>query len=126
MTVVSFAAYRIGSVTASLDAAVRRGVDFSMVLESSEMLKGAGEPRLLELPHLRVASPGGSLRTPSFMPRPSSSTSRRVLTSANMTSAAYHRNIELGVLCHGGGVAAQVQRHFDALIARCVLRVVDP
>ncbi len=49
-----------------------------------------------------------------------------LLTSANMTSAAYDRNIELGVLCLGGGVAAQVQRHFDALVARGVLRVVDP
>ncbi len=39
-----------------------------------------------------------------------------LLTSANMTNAAYDKNIELGVLCRGGGVAGQVQRHFDALI----------
>lgn len=44
-----------------------------------------------------------------------------LLTSANMTSAAYDKNIELGVLCRGGGVAAQVQRHFDALISGGVL-----
>ena len=46
-----------------------------------------------------------------------------LLTSANMTSAAYDRNIELGVLCRGGGVAAQVQSHFDALIRAGVLVV---
>ena len=44
-----------------------------------------------------------------------------LLTSANMTSAAYSKNIELGVLCRGGGVAAQVQRHFDGLIGRGIL-----
>ena len=44
-----------------------------------------------------------------------------LLTSANMTSAAYDKNIELGVLCRGGGVASQVQRHFDALISSGIL-----
>lgn len=39
-----------------------------------------------------------------------------------MTSAAYGRNIEVGVLRRGGGVAGQVQRHFDALIRDGVLR----
>jgi len=39
-----------------------------------------------------------------------------------MTNAAYDRNIELGVLCRGGTTAARIQRHFDALIARGVLR----
>lgn len=48
-----------------------------------------------------------------------------LLTSANMTQAGYGRNIELGVLCRGGAVAAQVQRHFDALIAGGVLLQVD-
>ena len=41
-----------------------------------------------------------------------------------MTNAAYDKNIERGVLCRGGGVARQVQAHFDALIARGVLRLV--
>ena len=45
-----------------------------------------------------------------------------LLTSANMTKAAYDKNIELGVLCHGGDIAAQIQRHFDGLIATGVLK----
>lgn len=44
-----------------------------------------------------------------------------LLTSANMTSATHGRNIEIGVLCRGGGVAPQVQRHFDGLIRNGVL-----
>ena len=43
------------------------------------------------------------------------------MVDANMTNAAYDKNIELGVLCRGGSTAARVQRHFDALIARGVL-----
>ena len=39
-----------------------------------------------------------------------------------MTNAAYDKNIELGVLCRGGDDRPRVQRHFDALIARGVLR----
>jgi len=48
-----------------------------------------------------------------------------LLTSANMTAAAYDKNIELGVLCRGGGVARQVQNHFDALIARGILTLMQ-
>jgi phosphatidylserine/phosphatidylglycerophosphate/cardiolipin synthase-like enzyme len=45
-----------------------------------------------------------------------------VLTSANMTSAAYDKNIELGVLCRGGDVADQIQTHFDGLMVKGVLQ----
>ena len=44
-----------------------------------------------------------------------------LLTSANMTNAAYDKNIELGLLCRGGTTARRVQKHFDALVARGVL-----
>ena len=47
-----------------------------------------------------------------------------LLTSANMTAAAYDKNIELGVLCSGGSVARQIKRRFDALIVRGVLELV--
>lgn len=128
VTMVSFAAYRIGSVIAALDAAVGRGVDVSMILESPQLLDGGGGAlayasyRIYEWPVDRREPPDAKLHAKAVI-----IDSRDVLlTSANMTSAAYDRNIELGVLCRGGGVAAQVQRHFDVLIARGVLRAVDP
>lgn len=128
VTMVSFAAYRIGSVMAALDAAVGRGVHVSLVLESAQMLEGGGGAlaysryRIYEWPVDRREPPDAKLHAKAVIVD-----SRDVLlTSANMTSAAYDRNIELGVLCRGGGVAAQVQRHFDALVARGVLRIVDP
>ncbi|MGI8809952.1 MAG: DISARM system phospholipase D-like protein DrmC [Acidimicrobiales bacterium] len=128
VTMVSFAAYRIGSVIAALDAAVGRGVEVSLILESPQLLDGGGGAlaysryRIYEWPVDRREPPDAKLHAKAVVVD-----SRDVLlTSANMTSAAYDRNIELGVLCRGGGVAAQVQRHFDALIARGVLRAVDP
>lgn len=128
VTMVSFAAYRIGSVMAALDAAVLRGVQVSMVLESAQLLEGGGGAvayssyRIYEWPVDRREPPDAKLHAKAVIVD-----SRDVLlTSANMTSAAYDRNIELGVLCRGGSVAAQVQRHFDALIARGVLRALDP
>ncbi len=128
VTMVSFAAYRIGSVMAALDAAVGRGVHVSLVLESAQMLEGGGGAlaysryRIYEWPVDQREPPEAKLHAKAVIVD-----SRDVLlTSANMTGAAYDRNIELGVLCRSGGVAAVVQRHFDALIARGVLRVVDP
>jgi phosphatidylserine/phosphatidylglycerophosphate/cardiolipin synthase-like enzyme len=45
-----------------------------------------------------------------------------LLTNANMTNAAYENNIEVGLLCRGGTTARRVQRQFDSLVARGVLR----
>jgi phosphatidylserine/phosphatidylglycerophosphate/cardiolipin synthase-like enzyme len=124
VTMVSFAAYRIGTVLAALDAAVDRGVHVSLVLESAQMLEGGGGAlaysryRIYEWPVDRREPAEAKLHAKAIIVD-----SRHVLlTSANMTNAAYDRNIELGVLCHGGGVAGQVQRHFDALITRGVLK----
>lgn len=128
VTLVSFAAYQIAGVITSLDAAAARGVAVSLILESPERLKGGGgahaysKHRIYRWPIERREPPDAKLHAKAVIVD-----SRDVLlTSANMTNAAYDRNIELGVLCRGGGVALQVQRHFDALISRGVLeRVAD-
>ena len=128
VTMVSFAAYRIGPVMAALDAAVDRGVHVNLILESAQMLDGGGGAhayvsyRVYEWPVDEREPADAKLHAKAVIV----DSHDVLLTSANMTSAAYDRNIELGVLCHGGGVAAQVQRHFDALISRGVLRAVDP
>jgi phosphatidylserine/phosphatidylglycerophosphate/cardiolipin synthase-like enzyme len=38
------------------------------------------------------------------------------LTSANLTEAAFERNMELGVLIHGGRLPAAIDRLIDALM----------
>jgi phosphatidylserine/phosphatidylglycerophosphate/cardiolipin synthase-like enzyme len=126
VTLVSFAAYQMSSVIAALDAAVARGVLVSLILESPDRLEGGGgahayaKYRTYRWPIDRREPPDAKLHAKAVIVD-----GRDVLlTSANMTNAAYDKNIELGVLCRGGGVAAQVQHHFDALIARGVLELV--
>lgn len=127
VTLVSYAAYRMASVITALDAAVARGVSVNLILESAENLDGGGgahayaKYRTYHWPIDRREPPEAKLHAKAVI-----IDSRDVLlTSANMTNAAYDKNIELGVLCRGGGVARQVQAHFDALIARGVLELVN-
>jgi len=124
VTLVSYAAYRIDTVIAALDAAVDRGVHVSLILESAEVLTGGGGAHAYARYHVycwpldRREPPDAKLHAKAVV-----IDSRDVLlTSANMTQAAYDKNIELGLLCHGGTVAAQIQRHFDALITRGILQ----
>jgi phosphatidylserine/phosphatidylglycerophosphate/cardiolipin synthase-like enzyme len=121
---VSFAAYQLPSVIAALDAAVARGVRVDLVLESAEHLEGGGganayaKYRTYEWPTTLREPPQAKLHAKAVIVD-----GHDVLfTSANMTNAAYDKNIELGVLCRGGTTAARVQKHFDALIAEGVLR----
>lgn len=123
VTLVSYAAYQMPSVITALDAAVARGVAVSLILESAEKLEGGGGAhayarfRTYHWPVDRRDPPDAKLHAKVVI-----IDGRDVLlTSANMTNAAYDKNIELGVLCRGGGVALQVQRHFDALITRGIL-----
>ena len=124
VTIVSFAAYKMASVIAALDSAVARGVAVSLILESPEKLDGGGGAHAYakyptyHWPVDRREPPDAKFHAKAVIVD-----SRHVLlTSANMTNAAYDKNIELGVLCRGGRVAAQIQHHFDALIARGVLQ----
>ena len=128
VTLVSYAAYQLPSVIAALDAAVARGVLVNLILESPEKLEGGGGAaayaryQTYHWPVRRRQPPDAKLHAKAVI-----IDGRDVLlTSANMTTAAYDKNIELGILCRGGGVASQVQRHFDALIARGILEAVHP
>lgn len=123
---VSFAAYQMRSIIEALDAAVARGVSVSLVLESPENLEGGGGAQayaryqIYHWPLDQRDPPDAKLHAKAVIVD-----SREVLlTSANMTNAAYDKNIEVGVLCRGGDVARLVQQHFDALIARGVLEQV--
>ena len=113
----------MASVIAVLDAAVARGVKVSLILESPENLGGGrahahAKYRAYHWPLVHRDPPDAKLHAKAVI-----IDNRDVLlTSANMTNAAYDKNIELGLLCRGGGTASRVQKHFDALIARGVLR----
>lgn len=120
---VSYAAYQLPSVIAALEAAKTRGVRVSLILESPEKLDGGGGAyayaafETYHWPLDQRIPPEAKLHAKAVLVDGKAA----LLTSANMTGAAYDKNIELGVLCRGGGTAHQIQRHFDALIARGVL-----
>ena len=121
---VSYAAYGVDVVVKALDRAAERGVAVQLVLESSEYLEGGGgaeayaQHTVYEWPTDERQPSTAKLHAKAVIVD-----SRDVLlTSANMTNAAYRSNIELGVLCRGGSTARHVQEHFDGLIAAGVLR----
>jgi phosphatidylserine/phosphatidylglycerophosphate/cardiolipin synthase-like enzyme len=124
VTLVSYAAYQVPSIIAALDAAAARGVHVDLILESPDHLDGGGgatayaKYRTYQWPTDQREPPDAKLHAKAVIVD-----SRDVLlTSANMTNAAYDKNIELGLLCRGGSTAHRVQKHLDALIARGVLR----
>lgn len=47
------------------------------------------------------------------------------ITSANLTSAAMERNMELGVLVKGGELPIELHRHLEALISTKVIEKVN-
>jgi cardiolipin synthase len=124
VTLVSYAAYQVPSIVAALADAAARGVRIDLVLESPENLDGGGgagayaKYRTYHWPPDQREPPDAKLHAKAVIV----DSCDVLLTSANMTNAAYDKNIELGVLCRGGTTALRVQRHFDSLIARGVLR----
>lgn len=125
ITIVSFAAYEVPSVLAALVAAEARGVAVGLILESPENLKGGGgAATYAQFDAYRWPTkerpPGALLHAKALIVD-----SRDVLlTSANLTNNAYDKNLEIGLLCRGGQVGAQVQKHFDNLISSGVLALV--
>lgn len=134
LLVVSFAAYRVRPVVEALAECCRRGVDVRICLdgegdvgrlrddlyrilgEADERLalyvwpedqrqhEGDGGTGVL---HAKCAVADGALL---------------FVSSANLTEYALSRNIELGVLIHGGPLPGRVEAQFRALMDRGVLR----
>jgi phosphatidylserine/phosphatidylglycerophosphate/cardiolipin synthase-like enzyme len=116
---VSFSAYSVQSVIEALDRAIERGVRVQLVLESADHLEGGGGAHayakydVFEWPSDRREPPDARLHAKAVLVDGDAV----LLTSANLSNAAFDKNIELGVLCRGGKTADQIQKHFDALIA---------
>ena len=123
LTICSFSSYKVATVVEALEMAVKRGVRVDLVLESQSHLDGGGGAEGFEGHRVFVwpdelRPPNASLHAKAVV-----ADSRDVLlTSANLSNAAFNRNLELGVLIRGGEVASSIQRHFDALIASGELR----
>jgi len=136
LVVVSFAAYKVAVVLDELAAAVRRGVDVHLVLETDE----AGGGTLT----VDAAAAFASLNTVVTFwvwpanKRPLLAAGRASLhakaaiaddhtalvTSANLTGYAINENMELGLLVRGGPVPRRLAAHFGQLMTDRVLEPV--
>lgn len=134
--IVSFATYRVPAVHHALGDALKRGVEVVFIVESREESEG----RVKVDP---VAAIGAELATNARIyvwPRDRRPTDedgnfgllhakcaiadgkRLLVSSANFTTAALEKNMELGLLIEGGNLPAVVAAHWDALRVGGVLR----
>lgn len=138
MLVVSFAAYRIESVVASLQKAVQRGVLLDLVLESSAASGGGltfdAKLALKELsgaftiwewpadkrPRDKKGNPG-KLHAKCAV----ADAKRAIVTSANLTEHALDLNMELGIGVRGDGIPERIEAHFRELMRDDHLRRVN-
>ena len=131
--VVSFAVYRIERVLKCLEAAVARGVQVDVLLEAPEKDGGKLSTDSFALFRNRLPSvqlwtwgqddthplePTGAVHAKCVV----ADTDQAFVTSANLTSAAMNRNIEVGIVIRGGIVPQQLSSTFQELIERKVLQ----
>lgn len=129
--IVSFAVYKIRSISEALERAVRRGVELCILLEHPDESGGkisfAGEHQFSK----EVLSTARLYVWP-FDQRPRSEDGKHgslhaklaladedllFISSANLTDYAMNLNMEMGVLIQGGELPVQVSKHFAELLA---------
>jgi len=131
--IVSYVLYRVDGVLDSLAAAISRGIEVSVLLESPE--SSGGNVSQDGLTELKRAVPQAKL----YVWKPSDREVRAsvhakcvvaddtlaFITSANLTSAALDRNMELGVLFRGGPTPKTLQAHLNALVSTRIVTLLE-
>jgi cardiolipin synthase len=132
--IMSFVAYDVSKVIASLQNAVERGVQVRMLLEQSK--EHGGNVTVDSISMLRKNLPEALLyewdkNTTHSAPTASVHGKCAVadgavafVTSANLTDAAMERNMEVGVLIRGGKLPDLLEGHLAALVTTKQLREV--
>jgi phosphatidylserine/phosphatidylglycerophosphate/cardiolipin synthase-like enzyme len=127
--VVSYVFYNATSIVAAMNEAADRGVSIRVLLESSTEHGGAVSGDGLSAMHKAVPKAELYIWNPAEKRKAAGSLAAAVhakcavaderiafVTSANLTSAAMERNMELGVLIRGGIAPSRLQSHLNALI----------
>jgi len=131
---VTYVFYRASGISRALNAALKRGAGVHILLESSTEQGGAIKGDSIGA--MREAVPGAAIYIwdPATR-RPSGTTAAAAvhakcavadsklafITSANLTSAAMERNMELGLLIRHGDVPRRLRDHLGALITTKVI-----
>lgn len=132
---VSYVFYKASSIVKALNTCVDRSVDVRILLESSTdhggSLRGDAIGAMHDaVPGARIYLWDPAARNPDGDEVSASVHAKCVVadrnlafvTSANLTSAALERNMELGVLIRGGTVPDRLRSHLDALVATKVIK----
>lgn len=127
--IVSYVFFNASGVVESLNAAAGRGVAIRILLESHS--EHGGTVTIDGLTTMRRAVPTAELYAWNLAEKSKSAGKfsasvhakcavadhrSAFVTSANLTAAALERNMELGVLVHGGTMPSRLQAHLNALI----------
>ncbi|MCK6498050.1 MAG: DISARM system phospholipase D-like protein DrmC [Nitrospira sp.] len=131
---MTYVFYKASSIVEALNAAIRRNVKVCVLLESSSA--HGGTVRGDSVKFISEAVPGAAI----YVWRPTAGAAevepqtaavhakcavadRRIafVTSANLTSAALERNMELGLLIRGGSEPDRLQSHLEALVTTKVV-----
>ena len=137
--IVSFAAYRVRVVVDALKQAIHRGVQVSLVLESTQASEGRYSGDQISILKSELENKARILIWPTDQREVSQSGHRGMLhakcavadhsrlfvSSANLTEAAMSLNIELGVLAKSVSHAAIVQQQLQWLVENQVLKPIE-
>lgn len=134
LTIASYAVFRIPRIGSALVAAASRGVGVRILIERESdfdtvMAVGTEVARRCELYEWPLASrPTRPDGRPALMHLKCVVADSSVLyvSSANLTEYALDGNMELGLVVRGSAAAAEVERHFDELVANATVRRVIP
>ncbi len=131
---VTYVFYRASGITRALNAALKRGAAVRILLESS--IEQGGAIKGDSIGGMREAVPGATIYIWDPAARRPSGTAAGAavhakcavadeklafITSANLTSAAMERNMELGLLIRQGDVPRRLREHLGALISTKVI-----
>lgn len=132
--VVSFVAYDVPSIHSALNKAVERGVAVDILVESSQSTHS--KIQVDSVPKMKSSVPKASIYIWNQSEAPQNMIGVvhakcavaddciAFITSANLTTAAMEKNVELGVLIKGGDLPARLDQHLRSLIDSCVFQKV--
>jgi cardiolipin synthase A/B len=135
--VVSFVTYKAHNVVAALISAINRGAKVRMLLETKS--ESGGKLSFDEIEKLKSEIPKAEILCWPLENRDQEGTNwgtlhakcaiadshTALITSANLTGHAMEINMELGVLIRGGTEPNRIQKHFEELIRRGVLKILE-
>jgi len=134
---VTYVFYKASSVVDALNAAIDRGIKVSILMESSidhgGVIKGDGVKAMAEaVPGATVyawnseakKTEGDAISASVHVKCVVADKNLAFITSANLTSAALERNMELGLLIRGGAAPERLWSHLTALITAKVIKEV--